>query len=192
MFSIFAHNDCNRCGQTSRPVTGIEIQTSCYLKACSRHCHLTLVHRIWRRYYGVVQLQNCVILWFLSCFTEYYSLNFLLPQNLPKTPATSGASTRKYSPKTSNRPEPLNIARYRKTVSSAVWIQLSLIAFYLPGIVIITLVASRGLDPILLLVCICITTFIHFNSSLKPVLYCWTMREVRQVTKDILRQTFRF
>ena len=91
-----------------------------------------------------------------------------------------------------NRPEPLNIARYRKTVSSAVWIQLSLIAFYLPGIVIITLVASRGLDPILLLVCICITTFIHFNSTLNPVLYCWTMREVRQVMKGNLRQTFRF
>lgn len=91
-----------------------------------------------------------------------------------------------------NRPEPLNIARYRKTVSSAVWIQLSLIAFYLPGIVIITLVASRGLDPILLLVCICITTFLHFNSTLNPVLYCWTMREVRQVMKGNLRQTFRF
>lgn len=91
-----------------------------------------------------------------------------------------------------NRPEPLNIARYRKTVSSAVWIQLSLIAFYLPGIVIITLVASRGLDPILLLVCICITTFIHFNSTLNPVLYCWTMREVRQVMRGNLRQTFRF
>ncbi|CAH3155257.1 unnamed protein product, partial [Pocillopora meandrina] len=49
---------------------------------------------------------------------------------------------------------PINIVRYRKTVSSALWISLVLLVCYLLFVIMIFL-----------------------NSSLNPLLYCWKMRD---------------
>ena len=71
----------------------------------------------------------------------------------------------------------LNITRYRKTVSTALWLQITLLACYFPfGLVtgIIVNIGSRT-PSINLLWSFTISVFL-LNSSLNPLLYCWRMR----------------
>ena len=83
---------------------------------------------------------------------------------------------------------PLNIARYRKAVSSALWVQVTLVVCYLPHGIVSALTPPRGLPFSILLARQYTVTLICLNSSLNPLLYCWKMREVRQVVKDTIRQ----
>ena len=81
---------------------------------------------------------------------------------------------------------PLNTARYRKTVSSALWIQMTLLACYLPyGIVISTAVITGLNTPFANYATV---SLLLLNSSLNPFLYCWKMREVRQAVRETIRQ----
>ena len=83
---------------------------------------------------------------------------------------------------------PLNIARYRKAVSSALWVQVTLIVCYLPYGIQSALTPERGLSLSLYLARQYTTTLVYINSSLNPLLYCWKIREVRQAVKDTIRQ----
>ena len=83
---------------------------------------------------------------------------------------------------------PLNIARYKKTVCSILWLQLALVTCYLPsGIVMvlpangISYVAWRSTE-----------TLVYLNSSLNPILYCWKIREVKQAVRDTMRTLYSF
>ena len=82
---------------------------------------------------------------------------------------------------------PLNIARYRKTVSSALWVQLALVACYLPHAIVDALTTQRGRSPSLHLARQFTSTLVYFNSSLNPILYCWKITEVRRAVKDTIR-----
>ena len=82
-----------------------------------------------------------------------------------------------------------NIARYRKTVSSALWIFITLLACYLPFDVVTPIVAITGLDNQALNLALYVTLSLHLlNSSLNPVLYCWKIKDVRQALKDTIRK----
>ena len=81
----------------------------------------------------------------------------------------------------------LNRARYRKTVNSALSMQLALVICYLPQGIVELLVLQRGPSPFLLLVRFFTVTLVFLNSTLNPILYCWKIREVRQAVKDTLR-----
>ena len=83
---------------------------------------------------------------------------------------------------------PLNIARYRKTVSSALWVQLTLVVCYLPHGVVQALLTQRGFSNSVLLARGFTATLVFLNSSLNPILYCWKIKEVRQAVKDTLKQ----
>ena len=76
----------------------------------------------------------------------------------------------------------VNIARYRKTVSSILWVQLTLFACYAPyGIV-----AGMKINT---LACYLVSSaLVHLNSTLNPILYCWKIREVRKAVKDTIQQ----
>ena len=80
---------------------------------------------------------------------------------------------------------PLNIARYKKSVSSILWVQLALVACYAPwGIAVVLYVNGIGNDmawPVT-------ETLIYLNSSLNPILYCWKIRAVRQAVQQLIRQ----
>ena len=82
----------------------------------------------------------------------------------------------------------LNIARYRKTVSRALWVQFVLVTCYLPMIVITASMAIRGMIPSLLVAWTFSATLMFFNSTLNPVLYFWKIREVRREVINIIRQ----
>ena len=84
---------------------------------------------------------------------------------------------------------PLNIARYRKTVTSALWIQMTLLACYLPYSIVVGTNAVTGLSELSFNFAWSITlSLLLINSSLNPFLYCWKMREVRQAVKETIRQ----
>ena len=93
-----------------------------------------------------------------------------------------------------NQTIPQNIARYRKTVFTALWLQLILVACYLPVILVAPLVIqgpARGeLSSATFLALQYTLTLVYFNSSLNPILYCWKITEVRQAAKDTIRKLF--
>ena len=85
---------------------------------------------------------------------------------------------------------PLNIARYRKAVYSALWVQGILAICYLPFSIVFVLAPRRGMPLSIYLAWNFTTSMVFFNSSLNPLLYCWKIREVRQAVKETLRQLF--
>ena len=85
---------------------------------------------------------------------------------------------------------PLNIARYRKAVYSALWVQVTLFICYLPfGITqALTDLKSVKVSSSFYLAKTFSFTFVFLNSSLNPFLYCWKIKEVRQAVKHTIRQ----
>ena len=90
----------------------------------------------------------------------------------------------------SSRTTPLNIARYRKAVSSSLWVQLVIVVCYLPYEIVVALWAHTGLPSVVFLVAQCTITLVYLNSSLNPVIYCWKIKELRQVVKQTIGQFF--
>ena len=87
---------------------------------------------------------------------------------------------------------PLNKARYRKAVNSALWLQLALLVCYLPhGVVTALWTNTNQLSSSVFFANQCTKTLAFLNSSLNPILYCWKMVDVRQAVKDTIRQLFR-
>ena len=81
---------------------------------------------------------------------------------------------------------PLNIARYKKTVSSMLWVQLALVFCYVPfGIAI--MLSANGISFLAWRVS---ETLTYLNSSLNPILYCWKIWEVKQTVRDTIRQFY--
>ena len=85
---------------------------------------------------------------------------------------------------------PLNIARYRKAVYSALWVQGTLVICYLPYTIAIFLTPQRGMPLSIYLARKFTGSMVLLNSSLNPLVYCWKIREVRQAVKETLGQLF--
>ena len=85
---------------------------------------------------------------------------------------------------------PLNIARYRKAVYSALWVQVILFICYLPfGITqALTDLKSVRFSSSVYLAKTFSFAFVFLNSALNPLLYCWKIKEVRQAVRDAIRQ----
>ena len=83
---------------------------------------------------------------------------------------------------------PLNIARYKKTVSSIAWVQLVLLICYLPYLIVSILSLSIKSNEKLNVFYFATVTQIYLNSSLNPILYCWKIKEVRRAAKDTISQ----
>ena len=82
----------------------------------------------------------------------------------------------------------LNIARYRKILCTALWLQFTLAVCYLPDSVVVALMSVDGLSTPLFLAREYTVTLVYLNSSLNPILYCWKIKEVKQVVKDTITQ----
>ena len=89
-----------------------------------------------------------------------------------------------------NQTIPLKIARYRNAVSSVLWVQLKLVVCYVPHIVVKFLTNHISPTSAIYLSRQGAATLIYLNSSFNPILYCWKIREVRQVVKETIRQMF--
>ena len=82
-----------------------------------------------------------------------------------------------------------NMARYRKTVSTALCVQITMIACYLPYAIVVPMARY---SPSLNIAFRLSITLAFLNSSLNPILYCWKINGVRQAVKDIIRQLCNF
>ena len=88
-----------------------------------------------------------------------------------------------------SQPNALNMARYKKAVYSALWVQLVLLACYVPMSVVGILMAHIKGDSSHLVVALgIVNTLVYFNSTLNPFLYCWKISEVRRAVKRTIRQ----
>ena len=87
-----------------------------------------------------------------------------------------------------NQTNQLNIARYKKAVSTAIWLQLTLVACYLPYCIVVALWTRNGLSLSIVTSRSFASTLVMLNSSINPILYCWKLQEVRQGVKNTIRQ----
>lgn len=83
----------------------------------------------------------------------------------------------------------LNKARYKKTVSTVVWIQMTLLACYLPfGLVGAVKAIFKLYVPSQSLIYAVTLSLLMSNSTINPLLYCWKIRDIRQVVRGTIRQ----
>ena len=83
-----------------------------------------------------------------------------------------------------------NIARYRRTVATAIWVEVTLIACYLSYSIVIAIITIHGSSPFLDVMWETTASLVCLNSSLNPILYCSTIKEVKQEVKNAIRQLF--
>ena len=83
----------------------------------------------------------------------------------------------------------VDMTPYRKTVFSALWLQLALLFCYLPYSVLAPF-ALREIENTssyaIFLPLMTTITLVFLNSTLNPILHCWRIKEVRRVVKDTL------
>ena len=129
--------------------------------------HITL----WYRYIGVVL---CLLISTFSYGKIFLSLRqHQMQVQIPGQPSQA---------------VPLNIARYRKALSTVLWLQLTLIVCYLPFGVTEALTTQKRLSSSFYVAREFVATLIFLNSTLNPILYIWRIREVRQAVKDTIRR----
>ena len=137
-----------------------------------------LVNEVITFWYGQLLILSCI---FTStiCYTKIF---LILRQHHRIQERGHGQRERP------NRTISLNIARYRKAVSSALWLQFVLVVCYLPYGVMSTLLNRSELSSSSFLPWQLAVTLIYLNSSLNPFLYCWKIPEVRQAVKNTTTQ----
>ena len=151
---------------------------------------------LWRTYVMVV------IFWVMSAIVSIlFLLNPLIPTwygyiIIPLSLVTSITSYTKIFSKLRqvqrhvqqeqpSQPTPLNIERYRKVVSSALWVQCALVVCYLPFSIVRAFLRYSKTYQFMIAVA---ATLIFFNSTLNPFLYCWKISEVKQAVKETIRE----
>ena len=83
----------------------------------------------------------------------------------------------------------LNMARFRKAVYSALWVQLALVVCYAPMYTVTIVIAYTKKYSLLLVVTWKVAVILlYFNSTLNPFLYCWKISEVRQAAKQTIKE----
>ncbi|XP_078361574.1 adenosine receptor A3-like [Oculina patagonica] len=83
---------------------------------------------------------------------------------------------------------PLNIARYKKTVSSIMWMQLALVACYVPISIVAVLNRVNMKQIEYDAAYTAAGTLVFLKSSLNPILYCYKIKDVRQAVKTTIKQ----
>ena len=87
------------------------------------------------------------------------------------------------------RQVPLNIARYKKSVSNAIWVQVAQVICYTPFLIVVMFMTCSQMSKGKFQIAFNVTaTLTYLNSTLNPVLYCWRIRAVRQATKETIKQ----
>lgn len=189
MSGIGPHIDCNKCGQTVCAVVGTEIQTRYNIK--TRFCGHNFVLVNWCVCGGLYLWRNDVVwsvvlvLIIISLLTSVFSYIkiYLKLHHQQRELYIQREQDHVHREQVKGG----RIERYKKIVASIWWVQLAIVACYVPFIIVATLRIHGGIDGAgLQIVRRLVVTFTYFNSSLNPILYCWKIGEVRQVVKDVI------
>ena len=92
-------------------------------------------------------------------------------------------------PQKDNQTTRVATTRYRKTLSSALWLQLALLVCYLPYLLLAPFTHREFLHnhSSALSTALSFTiTLMYFNSTLNPILYFWRIKEITRAVKDTL------
>ena len=121
------------------------------------------------------------LLWFLWLVTSIYCYAriYLILRNHIQVQVIPQAQQNEISP--------LNLSRYKKTVSTALWLFVAMMFCYLPLGVVLIVSPLLELSGSLVVTNFLTMTLLYLNSSLNPLLYSWKIREVRNAVKEILR-----
>ena len=172
MCSVSVDTNCHKRGQTSRPAIGTAIHTHCNSEAhLHDHCYLACVHRS----SGDVPCESSykLLVYGYKLCTLSDNLDLLVHNDFRLSPSSSKTSKQvRIQAQESNQTNQLNIARYRKVLSAALWLQFALVACYLLEGLVMALVSNSEPSAAVCLAWDYITTLVFINSSLNPILYC--------------------
>lgn len=83
-----------------------------------------------------------------------------------------------------------NLTRYKQTVYNMLYVYIAFILCYLPLFCILIVIHVRGVNRTIKIIRFICATLIFVNSSLNPLLYCWKIREIRQVVLTAIVKVF--
>jgi len=168
--SVDLHVDRLKCGQTSRPVVGAEIQTCSKLR---RVCALLICFWV-----TSVSFVFMYIFWsdkvalFIAALlsTPYVAISICSYTKILLTLRQRQARVQEdHQRQPDGGGMPLNIARYKKTVSSIAYVQLTLAICHAHFIIFVLTVSISGWSGVSAdVVWRCAITIVYLNSSLKP------------------------
>ena len=141
---VTGNTNNNKCGQTSRSEVGFEIQTNCDFKACPNKAVCVWIPSIayalilfWKydaaKIFGYT-LQSVCLLVSAVCYSKIF---LTLRHHVAEV--QEHVYRRQY-----DEGAPLDLKRYRKTVSTAVWVLISLVICYMPHIIVAALYTVNG------------------------------------------------
>ena len=113
-FSVFAYFDCYKCGQTSGPVFGTQIQTSCIFEAniCDNN-YYSILGCLYRYYCVILLEQHYIVTVYLYNYLSVPSnFNLLLHKDFPDVASSSSSSSSSSAKQCSSPTEPNNSARH--------------------------------------------------------------------------------
>ena len=84
---------------------------------------------------------------------------------------------------------PMNIARFKKSVSSVLWVQFTAVICYIPFIVVVMFMTYGRITGNKFEITFDVaTTLTYLKSSLNPILYCWRIKAVQQAAKETIKK----
>ena len=92
-------------------------------------------------------------------------------------------------PRQFNGPSRVHELKYKRSVSTTLYVSIFMIACYLPFVIFTAVVVARQeIWPSSLAAQGITVSLGYFNSSINPLIYCWRIREVRQAVKATIRR----
>lgn len=188
MCGIDPHIDCNKCGQTACAVDGTKIQTRNIKARLYVHNLVWFIGvscgglYVWRNDIAWSVVLVLVIISLVTSAFSYIKIYLRLRSQQRQLHSQREQDHVHREQFKSGRTE-----RYKRTVASIWWVQLAIVACYIPFVIVATLRIHGGIDGDgLQMARRLVVTFTYFNSSLNPILYCWRIAEVRQAVKDVI------
>ena len=132
------------------------------------------------RWYGYIVIPSCLVI-SIASYTKIF-----------RTLSDHHTQVQDHVEQQPSQPNALNMARYRKAVHSALWVQLALVVCYVPYFIVIFFFVDSRPSSTLFLADGIGSHLVAFNSTLNPFLYCWKISEVRQAVKQTIRQALCF
>lgn len=128
--------------------------------------------------YNYTLISLCILI-SVFCFSKIFRV--LRHQQAQVTGHTQGERTK-------GAESSLNEARYKKTVYTAMWVEVILVACYLPYGLTTPVIVSLGSSTLRNVLWAYSATLVLVNSSLNPIIYCWKIIGVRQEVKKTVGQ----
>ena len=185
VFSVFDDDDGHKREQTSCLVVGAEIPIVALKRTyinVTTFWVFTLVaslcgifdHRI-IFLYGYLVTAFCLVISLASYTKIFHSLRYHQAQvSDQQQPSQINA---------------LNMARFRKAVYSALWVQSASVVCYVPVYTVgIVITLTKKYSLLLAFAWKGAVILLSFNSTLNPFLYCWKISEVRKAVKQTLKE----